>query len=400
MKKISIVLLVGILIFTFIGINYNISFAGEGSLSVPSSVNVGENFTVTVVIPPEAVGYNGDISVKFSDGTTETKTDAKVTGLDGDYKHPGNMSCTFSAKSEGTATITVSNLTITDSNGTKVNAQKTLSGSVSIVKKQEAPQPAAPTTPAASTTPTTPAASTSTTSAQSNEPSWTNTGDTVVATETVNVRSGWGTSFSSLGKLAKGTTVTRNAKGSNGWDKVTFKGQTGYILSKYLTTQNTNNNQEQAKAEENKEDVKWQETGDKVYATAGMNVRSGPGTSNSAIGGLKKGDSVTRIAVGSNGWDKIKYGGKEAYVLSKLLTTKEVEPDEEENTNVAEENTNTVDPAANLAEEEKDVYNRLVEEVGVLPTVGRNFADYVYTISVLIAIGMIGFIGLKIRDDA
>ena len=315
MKKISIVLLVGILIFTFIGINYNISFAGEGSLSVPSSVNVGENFTVTVVIPPEAVGYNGDISVKFSDGTTETKTDAKVTGLDGDYKHPGNMSCTFSAKSEGTATITVSNLTITDSNGTKVNAQKTLSGSVSIVKKQEAPQPAAPTTPAASTTPTTPAASTSTTSAQSNEPSWTNTGDTVVATETVNVRSGWGTSFSSLGKLAKGTTVTRNAKGSNGWDKVTFKGQTGYILSK-------------------------------------------------------------------------------------LLTTKEVEPDEEENTNVAEENTNTVDPAANLAEEEKDVYNRLVEEVGVLPTVGRNFADYVYTISVLIAIGMIGFIGLKIRDDA
>ena len=402
MKRISIVLLIVLIEFASIGINFNISYAGEASISAPSSVNVGDSFTVTVGIPSDAVAYNGEISVKFSDGTVQNSgVLAVVTGITGDFAHPGNMSYNFSAKSEGTATITVSNLTITDRNGTKVNSQKTLSGSVSVVKKQETPAtPAAPSTPSTPAQPSTPTSSTPA-STTSNEPSWTNTGDTVAATETVNVRSGWGTSYSSLGKLAKGSTVTRNAKGSNGWDKVSFKGQTGYILSKYLTVQNVNN-QEQQKTDENqeqKDEIKWQETGDKVYATAGMNVRSGPGTTNSSIGGLKKGDSVTRIAVGSNGWDKIKYGGKEAYVLSKLLTTKEVEPDEEEeNTNTTEENTNVVNQAENLVGEEKDVYNRLVEEVGVLPTVGRNFADYIYVISVCAAIGMIAFVGLKTRE--
>lgn len=395
MKRILIVLLNVAIIFTFIGLNFNKSFAGEGSISAPSSVNVGDSFTVTVSIPSDAVGYQGEISVKFSDGNTQSSGSlAVVTGITGDYAHPGNMSYNFTASAEGTATITVSNLTITDKTGTRVNGQRTLTGSISVVKKAE-PAPAAPSTPS-TPTPSTPAVS--------NGPSWNNTGDTVYAVETVNVRSGWGTSYSSLGKLGKGSSVTRVAVGSTGWDKVSFKGQTGYIMSKYLTTQNPNaatsaatNTTATNTAATNTatQEPSWNNTGDTVYATTSMNVRSSWGTDKAAIGSLKKGDSVTRIAVGSTGWDKIKYEGKTAYVLSRLLTTNKVEPDEDNTVNENAVNENTVQ---NLAENEQEIYNKIVEEVGVLPAVGRNFADYVYILAISVSLGMIAFVGLRIRE--
>lgn len=72
----------------------------------------------------------------------------------------------------------------------------------------------------------------------SNEPTFTETNQTVYVhnTESVNVRSGPGTSYSSLGRLAKNTAVTRTGVGSNGWSRVSYNGQTAYISSSYLTT--------------------------------------------------------------------------------------------------------------------------------------------------------------------
>ncbi len=53
-------------------------------------------------------------------------------------------------------------------------------------------------------------------------------------TDNVNVRSGPGTSYSSLGKLAKGT-VVRVRRISDGWAKIKFGTQIGYVYAKYLT---------------------------------------------------------------------------------------------------------------------------------------------------------------------
>lgn len=435
MKKIMIVLLNAILIFTFIGFQFNISFASEGSISAPSSVLIGENFTVTVKIPSDAVGYQGEISVKFVDGTTKSSGNLTVvTGITGDYTHPGDMSYTFTAtQSEGAAIITVSNLKITDKNANRVNSQTTLTGSINVTKPASSSSSGSSDSSSSSsssgtggsgsssTTTSTPTTSTTTTTTTSNEPTWTTTNDTVYAAETVNVRSGWGTSYSSLGKLSKGTSIARSAKGSNGWDRVSFKGQTGYILSQYLVVQNpnasttTNTTTDNTVANNTTADTTvaeptWRETGDKVYATTNMNVRSGWDKSYSSVGGLQKGDSVTRIAVGSNGWDKIKYNGKTAYVLSRLLTTEVVEPDEpeeDEDENTANEvtnetntvtNTNRVDITVNMTDNELDAYNKIIEEVGVLPAVGKSFSDYIYVIAVASAIMMVGFVGLKIRE--
>lgn len=59
-----------------------------------------------------------------------------------------------------------------------------------------------------------------------------------------------------------------------------------------------------------------------VYATANVNVRKGANTSYAKVGLLKKGKSITRTAIGSNGWSKVSYNGTTAYISSSYLTTK------------------------------------------------------------------------------
>lgn len=59
-----------------------------------------------------------------------------------------------------------------------------------------------------------------------------------------------------------------------------------------------------------------------VYATQdGINIRTSYSTSSSSIGKLKKGEEVTRVGIGSNGWSKVNYNGKTVYISSSLLTT-------------------------------------------------------------------------------
>ncbi len=68
-----------------------------------------------------------------------------------------------------------------------------------------------------------------------------------------------------------------------------------------------------------------------VYATSSVNVRSSYSTSSSVIGSLNKGDSVTRIGKGSNGWSKVKYNNKTAYISSSYLSTEKPEESNEKN---------------------------------------------------------------------
>lgn len=65
----------------------------------------------------------------------------------------------------------------------------------------------------------------------------------------------------------------------------------------------------------------YTEVNETVYATANVNIRSGAGTKNKAIGLLPKGNAIQRTAIGSNGWSKVKFEGKTAYIYSKYLTT-------------------------------------------------------------------------------
>ena len=63
------------------------------------------------------------------------------------------------------------------------------------------------------------------------------------------------------------------------------------------------------------------EVNETVYATSTVNVRSGPGTSYEKLGQLAKGDKLTRTGICDNGWSRVVYNGKVAYVSSSYLTT-------------------------------------------------------------------------------
>ena len=63
--------------------------------------------------------------------------------------------------------------------------------------------------------------------------------ETVYATATVNVRSGFNTSADKVGSLGRGQSVKRVGIGTGdaeGWSQVEFNGQTAYISSEYLST--------------------------------------------------------------------------------------------------------------------------------------------------------------------
>lgn len=127
------------------------------------------------------------------------------------------------------------------------------------------------------------------------------------------------------------------------------------VNDKSANTNPTNNNNTN-----NKPEPTFTTTNQTVYATGDVNVRSSYSTSSSALGSLKKGDSVIRIGIGSNGWSKVTYNGQTAYISSSLLTTtKPVE--EEKSTN-------------------KALKSLIVEPTGLDPAFDKETTNYAITI--------------------
>ena len=144
------------------------------------------------------------------------------------------------------------------------------------------------------------------------KPSYTNTTTKTVNTNSLNVRSGPSTSNSIVGKLSKGTKVSVISD-SNGWSKILYNNKECYVSSRYLdskssSSDNSNNNSSNSTIKETKE-----------VNTDSLNVRTGPSTSYSKLGTLSKGTKVGVISE-SNGWSKILYNNKEAYVSSQYLS--------------------------------------------------------------------------------
>lgn len=127
-----------------------------------------------------------------------------------------------------------------------------------------------------------------------------------VTTSALNIRTGPGTGYSVIGVLKKGDQVTRI--GQNGkWFKIaTSNGSEAWVSSKYLSSTDGS----YAYVEDTASTT--------MYATTGVNIRSGPSTKYSIVGGLNRGDRVTKIGKSGN-WTKISWGSSSAYVYSKYL---------------------------------------------------------------------------------
>lgn len=60
-----------------------------------------------------------------------------------------------------------------------------------------------------------------------------------------------------------------------------------------------------------------------VWATTDVNVRKTPSTNGEKVGKLHEGNKILRLAVGSDGWSRVKFEDEERYIFSQYLTTTE-----------------------------------------------------------------------------
>ncbi|ENZ02565.1 hypothetical protein HMPREF1092_01800 [Clostridium thermobutyricum] len=129
----------------------------------------------------------------------------------------------------------------------------------------------------------------------------------IVTASSLNVRSGAGTSYSTIGSLKNGQSVQIvSTQGS--WHKIKYGNGYGYVSSDYIKINSNSGNQTPPSTDTPNTSTKK----GTVNATS-LNVRSGAGTSYSTIGSLRNGASVEIVST-SNGWHKIKYGNGYGYV--------------------------------------------------------------------------------------
>ncbi|MDD6045755.1 MAG: SH3 domain-containing protein [Clostridia bacterium] len=140
-------------------------------------------------------------------------------------------------------------------------------------------------------------------------------GDIYYATTALNVRSGPGTKYGIVGALAKGQQCTRVGKSGNWYKLLTTDGSVAYASASYLKLYATSTGD---KADENLDT-----TGSACayyYATTGLNVRKGPGTSYRVVAELNKGDKVTYLGKSGN-WYKVRTArGVEGYCYKSYLS--------------------------------------------------------------------------------
>ncbi len=137
-------------------------------------------------------------------------------------------------------------------------------------------------------------------------------GSVKVTATTLNVRKGAGTTHAVIGTVSKGKVLTYTAE-SNGWYKINYNGQAGWISGTYA--QKVTGGDQKPQQPQQPAGGDQQASTTKMYVTADtLNVRNAAGTSGtSVIGTLKRGSEVAVIST-TNGWHKIKYNGGTAYI--------------------------------------------------------------------------------------
>ena len=125
-----------------------------------------------------------------------------------------------------------------------------------------------------------------------------------VTASVLNVRSGPGTEYSTIGKFYNGE-VIQVGDNVNGWYKVSYNGVEGYVSSTYVSIRSGNLTD---RSSVNRPSVTA------GYSTASsLNLRSMPSTDSQVIGQLPQYSQIS-IGEGANGWYKVTYNGVEGYV--------------------------------------------------------------------------------------
>lgn len=128
----------------------------------------------------------------------------------------------------------------------------------------------------------------------------------VITAESLNVRTGPGTSYESIGYLHNGDKVTILGE-SNGWYKINYNGQEAWVSGKYVdkTEGGSTPEPEQPPASTDGTVV--------VVDATTLNVRTGPSADYSKLGSLGHGDKVS-VLEEKDGWYRIDYNGQDGWI--------------------------------------------------------------------------------------
>lgn len=149
-------------------------------------------------------------------------------------------------------------------------------------------------------------------------PDVTETADSVVieemkgtTTDVVNIRSSASESADKKGKAQKGQSFDIIKIWENGWTEVKYEGGSGFIKSEYITVVN--------EAQENNTGTSTGEVIGTVTANTTVNIRSEANQSSEKVGVVYEGEKLDLLEKRTDGWSKVLYNGKTAYVKTEFL---------------------------------------------------------------------------------
>lgn len=143
----------------------------------------------------------------------------------------------------------------------------------------------------------------------------------VKATDVVNIRSSDSETADKLGKAAIGDEFKLLEKIGNGWSKIEYEGAEAYIKSEFLedivteVADNDNEEQGEEEPEENTETAEVQTNGT-VTVVENVRIRSSASENSEKLGTAYAGEKLELVMKQADGWTKIKYNGRTAYVKS------------------------------------------------------------------------------------
>ncbi|PFL15897.1 peptidase M24 [Bacillus cereus] len=144
-------------------------------------------------------------------------------------------------------------------------------------------------------------------------------GNNKVTADVLRVRTAPNTSSSVSGRVYEGQTL--NVIGQeNGWVKINHNGQVGYVSGEFVSGVSSNTGSSNNNTNNNNQESVKPASGNYTVNVSSLRVRTGPSTSHTTIGSVKKGQ-VVQVVGEVQDWFKINYAGQTAY-LSKDYVTK------------------------------------------------------------------------------
>lgn len=145
----------------------------------------------------------------------------------------------------------------------------------------------------------------------------------VKATDVVNIRTSDSETADKLGKAAVGDEFTLLEEKGNGWSKISYEGREAYIKSEYLEPSETMQADAEQPEETQEEPEQQEQTDNDNVETTGtvtvkenVRVRASASESGEKLGTAYVGEKLEVVMKQADGWTKIKYNGRTAYVKS------------------------------------------------------------------------------------